>query len=204
MEVFAECEAHAFGGLFGGDVHDHEAVLQVDGSESVHHAPGLERAEVGVGVADALFFHAIGNGGEQEFVRVAAVFPEHVFLDHVHGRGEDEHEVVVLRVGDGEIEVGSAECFEALERITDLAQRREFFREQVEGFALHLVEEFVLVLVIEVNGGRAVLDLIGDGADGGTLVAYFHEHLKRRVDDLPPHFLLFPFLPFCDAHGLVS
>ncbi len=33
--------AHAFGGFFVGDFHDHESVFEVDGCEAVDHAPGL-------------------------------------------------------------------------------------------------------------------------------------------------------------------
>ncbi len=85
--------------------------------------------------------------------------------------------------------------------MSDLGQWRERFREQVEGFALHVVEQLVLVLIIEVDGGGAVLDLFGDGADGSPLVAHLHEHLERRVEDLAAHLLFLTFFPFGDAHG---
>jgi hypothetical protein len=101
----------------------------------------------------------------------------------------------------GKAEVHLAQLPQPLEGVGNDGQFLHAPEENLEALLVHGVENLVLVLEIQVDRGRAVLDAVGNLADGGFFVAFLDEQVHGGLKDQVLHFLLFPFLPFSNSHG---
>src|SRR5437763_1375372 len=74
--------------------------------------------------------------------------------------------------------------------------------EQAEALFGERKEDVVLAREVAVDGGRAVLDAIGDLANRDFLVAVRDEELAGCIEDRPCDRLAVPFVSFFDAQVL--
>ena len=86
------------------------------------------------------------------------------------------------------------------ERFEPGPRGRRRIAEQPEPLFGEREEDVVLDWEVAVDGGRAVLDALGDLADRDVLEALGDEQLAGGVENGPPHRLAVAFLSFFDAH----
>ena len=127
-------------------------------------------------------------------------------VDVVAGQGRGhEHEFVVVREFEGEAGVAQAEGVEAVHGIGNGEGFGQILTERPEVLAADLPDQVFLVLEIQVDGARAVLRGLRDGAHGDSLVAVGGEQLAGLVQDPVPELLLFPLASFTGTHaGLLT
>ena len=109
----------------------------------------------------------------------------------------EEHQREVLRVVLAELVVAPEHRAELVDRIRLARPRRSAEREQqAEPFLGERQEDVVLAREIAVDGGRAVLDPLGDLANGDVLVAVADEEVARGIQNGSANSLAVAFLSF--------
>src|SRR5512143_3918192 len=121
-------------------------------------------------------------------------------LAFAQGDRRHEHEAVLVRVAEGEGDVGAPELADRLDRVR--RHRRVLHRREqaAEVDAAEFSHEGVLVLEVEVDGRGRVLDGLRDAPHRDLVVALGGEALPSGVEDLAPDRFSFPLAPFRDAH----
>ena len=121
-------------------------------------------------------------------------------LADARNRAIEEHQREILRMGFAEL----VEPPEAAPDLIDGICGRPLLlagEEDSEPLFSERQEDVVLAGKIAINGGGAVLDLLGDFSDGDVLVALGDEQLARSVQNRPGDRLPFPLMPFLDSHA---
>src|SRR5450755_313084 len=98
--------------------------------------------------------------------------------------GGHEHEAIVVRIGNGKFDVGSATGRKSFARILNARQVPERFRETTEILMTYFTEERLLVVEVEIDSGWRVFDALGDLSHSHTLVSVSDEQFARGVENL--------------------
>ena len=132
------------------------------------------------------------------FADEAEAFP--VFADAGHAAVE-KHQGEVLRVLLAEFVVAPEHRAQAIGRVrgVDGAKRLAVLEKEAEAFFRQREEDVVLAREIAVNGGRAVLDALGDFSDRNLRVALLDEELPGGIENGPRNSLPLAFLTFFDS-----
>src|SRR5512138_93824 len=126
--------------------------------------------------------------GDEVLLHLARKREAFVRLADAGDRPIDEHQLEVLRLL-------PAELVEAPENRTDALERRNLVElgvervravaavEELEALFRKRIEDVVLAGEVAVEGGRAVLDLLGDLSNGDVAIALVDEEFAGRVED---------------------
>src|SRR5579872_4753118 len=111
-----------------------------------------------------------------------------------------KHEHVVIGVVDSEVDVDGANLLEPFDRIgRDYGTLKDLCETGIV-LMTEFAEEFFFVGEVDVDGGRRVLDLVGDATHRDAFVTFRDKQLASGVEDLVPRLRLLAFAPFLHAH----
>jgi hypothetical protein len=108
----------------------------------------------------------------------------------------------VVRVLETKSNVGDETPLEALDWVPgQLLDTRQYMRKSRKGLLANLFEQLSLILEIQIDGGRGILNFVSDPAHGDVFIAVFDEEFPGCVEDLLAQELFLPGLTFFDAQG---
>ena len=70
-----------------------------------------------------------------------------------------------------------------------------------EGLLAEAEHQLLLVLEVQIDGGRGIVDALGDAPHREAVVPLADEQRARGVEDLLPEELLLSCTPVADTHG---
>ena len=115
--------------------------------------------------------------------------------------GRHEHQPVVIRIAQSELDVTEPGFLQALDRMANLGDLLEFTSQSTEIRVAKLVDELVFVFEVEINCGGRILDSFGNLSHRDRFVALARKQSAGSVENLLPQLLLFSFAPLNHAHS---
>ena len=185
-------------GVFAG----REPLCQADGGGAEHADP----ADVQSGRGIQLFrelppFDAGLDVGFRCGRHVLEEFEPLEVLPKAWDGAVDEHQPEILGVQLGELVERPESPAQPVERIRDpLDCAQQMTGQAAKSLFGEREEDVVLAREVPVDGGRAVLDSLGNLANRDVLVSLVDEQLARRVEDGAPNGFAVALLSFFDAH----
>lgn len=189
------------------------AVRDFEGGRAVDS--GVEGLGDEVGVFEAVRQPARGDGlgdgrlqkGVTVLIGVLAVLHHRIR----HGRQRiaadrrHEHEAVVVRVRDGESDVRTPQLADPLHRVGDPRELQRLGIQAAVVMAAELEHQVRLVLEMDVDRSRRIVDRRGDLAHRDGVVPFLHKQLPRGVHDQASDFVPLPLPAFLRwRHGGAS